>query len=298
MSFTNYLPKIEGSYREKIDLSTTNWFRVGGKAEVLFKPIDTNDLSYFLKNKPQDCPLTILGVGSNVIIRDGGVKGVVIKLGKFFNSLTVKNNSITAGTSTLDCNVAKFAAEHNLSGLEFLLGIPGSIGGAIAMNAGAYGSDTSECLVSVEAVNIKTGEIINLKKTDIGFTYRSNNLKGEYIYTKATFMLQFKSKVDILKKMNNIVETRSNTQPIKERTGGSTFKNPEGYKAWQLIDGAGCHGLKIGDAQVSKKHCNFLINTGNATAKDIESLGELVRQKVFNKTKIILEWEIKRIGER
>lgn len=297
MSLIEKLPKVKGTYRENVDLSSTNWFQVGGKAEILYKPTDTEDLAYFLKHK-NDNQITMLSVGSNVIIRDGGIKGVVIKLGKYFNSLEVNDTTLTVGAATLDFNVAQFAANHSLSGLEFLIGVPGSIGGAIAMNAGAYNMDTAEHLVSVEAVNINTGEIRNLNKQELGFIYRGNSLDGQFIFTKATFVLRKDSKNDILKCMENIIKARSEAQPIKERTGGSTFKNPAEISAWKLIDQAGCRGLTIGGAKVSEKHCNFLINTGNATAADIENLGELVRKKVFNNSDINLEWEIKRIGKK
>ena len=297
MSLIEKLPKVKGTYRENVDLSSTNWFQVGGKAEILYKPTDTEDLAYFLKHK-NDNQITMLSVGSNVIIRDGGIKGVVIKLGKYFNSLEVNDTTLTVGAATLDFNVAQFAANHSLSGLEFLIGVPGSIGGAIAMNAGAYNMDTAEYLVSVEAVNINTGEIRNLNKQELGFVYRGNSLDGQFIFTKATFVLRKDSKNDILKCMENIIKARSEAQPIKERTGGSTFKNPAEISAWKLIDQAGCRGLTIGGAKVSEKHCNFLINTGNATAADIENLGELVRKKVFNNSDINLEWEIKRIGKK
>lgn len=298
MSLIDKLPKVKGTYRKDVDLSPTNWFRVGGKAEILYKPADAEDLAFFLKHKPDNCPITILSVGSNVIIRDGGIKGVVIKLGRYFNSLEVNDDKLTVGAATLDFNVAQFAATHSLSGLEFLISVPGAIGGAIAMNAGAYNMDTAEHLVSAEAVNINTGEITNLDKQDIGFVYRGNSLNGQFIFTKALFSLKKNNKEDILKRMEDIVKARSDAQPIKERTGGSTFKNPKEISAWKLVDQAGCRGLAIGGAKVSEKHCNFLINTGNATAADIENLGELVRKKVFNDSNTNLEWEIKRIGEK
>lgn len=298
MSLIDILPQISGTYRAGADLSATNWFGVGGKAEVLFKPRDTHDLAFFLKNKPQDCSVTVLGVGSNIVIRDGGIKGVVIKLGRYFNSISVENTRLIAGAAVLDSNVAKEAAEHGLSGLEFYIGVPGSIGGAIAMNAGAYGGETCHFLEEVEAVDIVTGEIKILNKQELGFVYRGNSLNNQHIFTRATFALKRCDKQAILRRMNEIVGIRNAAQPVKERTGGSTFKNPAGYKAWQLIDEAGCRGLRVGGAEMSEKHCNFLINTGNATAADIENLGELVREKVFNKSKVKLEWEIKRVGEK
>lgn len=298
MSLIDILPPITGTYRSNVDLSATNWFQVGGEAEVLFKPKDVLDLANFLKHRPKEVDLTILGVGSNVIVRDGGIRGVVIKLGRYFNSLEVKENHITAGAATLDFNLAQFAAENALSGLEFMVGVPGCVGGALAMNAGAYDGQTSSNLLEAEAVNIGTGEICQLSNADFGFVYRGNSLGNKYIFTKATFSLKEDAKESILQRMAKIIEQRTNTQPIKERTGGSTFKNPNGYKAWELIDKAGCRGLSIGGAKMSEKHCNFLINTGEASAADIENLGELVIEKVFNSSRIKLEWEIKRIGER
>jgi UDP-N-acetylmuramate dehydrogenase len=298
MSLINHLPKVEGTYRENVELAPTTWFQVGGKADVLYKPGNTQDLAFFLKNTPKNCPITILGVGSNLIIRDGGIRGVVIKLGRYFNNLSVNNNILTVGASTLDFNVAHFLVEQELTGLEFLVGVPGSIGGAIAMNAGAYGSEIAEHIQSIEGVNINTGEIRQFNKTEMGFIYRGNSLNNQFIFTQATFFLKKDNKENIINRMNEIVESRSTSQPIKEKTGGSTFKNPPGHKAWQLIDEAGCRGIRVGGAQVSEKHCNFLINTGNATASDIENLGEIVRNKVLNKSKINLEWEIKIIGEK
>lgn len=297
MTLIDLLPKIEGVYRENVDLSATNWFRVGGKAEILFKPKDTNDLSFFLKNRPRDCPVTILGVGSNVIIRDGGIRGVVIKLGRLFNSLEHEGTNLITGAATLDVNVAQYAADHSLSGIEFLIGVPGCIGGALAMNAGAYGGQISDSLSWAEAVHIDTGEIVILENADFNFRYRGNGLNNKYIFTKACLGLISGNKSKIIERQNEIVEARGVTQPIRERTGGSTFKNPDGYKAWELIDQAECRGLSVGGAKMSELHCNFMINFNNATAKDIETLGELVIKKVFNNSKIKLEWEIKRIGE-
>lgn len=298
MSLLAKLPIIEGSYRRDVDLSATNWFRVGGKAEILFRPKNIEELTYFLANKPTDCVITTLGVGSNVIIRDGGIKGVVIKLGREFNYLKHQDTLLSVGAATLDSNVAQYAADCGLSGLEFMIGVPGCIGGALAMNAGAYGGQVADFLVEATAVEISTGKIFTLSNQDFGFKYRGNSLEQRYIFTEAKFKLTKNDPVQIKARMEEIVKSRGESQPVKERTGGSTFKNPEGYKAWELIDQAGCRGLSVGDAEMSEKHCNFLINRGNASASEIEELGELVIKKVYDHCKIKLQWEIKRIGEK
>jgi UDP-N-acetylmuramate dehydrogenase len=291
------LPAVRGEYRFHFPLAKSTWFQVGGNADVLFKPADEEDLQAFLKAKPAEIPLLVLGVCSNMIIRDGGFKGVVIKLGRAFAQIEVEGDYITAGASALDLNVARFAAENELEGLEFLSGIPGTIGGALAMNGGAYGAEVKDVLFSARAVN-SNGELEILAPEDFKFEYRKHNLKKNYIFTSATFKCKKGEHTEILKRMEEISTKREESQPIRAKTGGSTFKNPEGHKAWQLIDEAGCRGLQIGGAQVSEKHCNFLINTGNATAADIENLGEEVRRRVLEKSGVTLEWEIKRIGEK
>jgi UDP-N-acetylmuramate dehydrogenase len=276
------------------DLASVVWFRVGGKAEVLYKPADAEDLCFFLKNRPQDIPVTVIGVGSNLLIRDGGVPGVVIKLGAGFNSLKRDGAEIITGAGVLDRNVALFAANEGLGGLEFLSGIPGTLGGGVRMNAGAYGREIKDILKWAEIVDFK-GNIKKLNSGELGLQYRSSSFEG--IVLSACLEGQEESPGVIHQKIVNIMQIREETQPVRARTGGSTFKNPE-YSAWKLIDEAGCRGLQIGGAQVSEKHCNFIINTGNATAEEIESLGEEVRQKVKKTSGIELEWEIQRIGKK
>jgi UDP-N-acetylmuramate dehydrogenase len=297
-SIEESLPEVEGRYRRDVDLFKTAWFGVGGPAEILFKPKNTEDLSNFILQKDQRVPCEILGLSSNVIMRDRGVKGVVIKLGKNFTDLEINNNIVSLGAANIDSNIAYLLAEQNLSGLEFLVGIPGNIGGAIATNAGCYGSEISDRLISVEAVHRKTGKIHLLQKSDFNFSYRNCPIKSEFLFTKAMFELEYEDASKVKARLKEITSNRSSTQPIKERTGGSTFKNPLGKKAWELIDAAGMRGAKIGGAQVSKKHCNFLINTGDATASDIENLGDLIQKKVLEKFNTKLEWEIIRIGTK
>lgn len=291
----NNLPKVRGSYRENFLLSKVTWFGVGGCAQILFKPADIEDLSYFLKTKSPNIPYLVLGVGSNILVRDGGVKGVVIRLGKEFTEITHNENYLTAGAGALDLNVSNYCLDNSLEGLEFLSGIPGVIGGALAMNAGAYGQEISNHLIKLEALD-EHGNLITIKQEDCGFQYRSSNLNKNLIFTKAYFKIKAGDKNLIAKRMEDIQQQREQSQPIRNKTGGSTFKNPQGHKAWQLIDQAGCRGLRVGDAIMSEKHCNFLINQGSATASEIEQLGEQVRKAVFNNSGIMLEWEIKIIG--
>lgn len=291
------LPEIRGSYRENVNLSKINWFNVGGNAQVVFRPADVDDLSYFLKNKPKDTPITPLGVGSNLLVRDGGIDGVVVRLGRGFTATTKNGLEIHAGAACLSFNVAMFSANNNIAGLEFLSGIPGTIGGALAMNAGAYGSDVSSVLLSAQAVD-EAGTIHNLLPDDIGYIYRGHTLPEGMIFTKGIFKGESGRCDEVEARINEITSERESTQPIKSRTSGSTFKNPEGHKAWKLVDEAGCRGLKMGGAQVSEKHCNFFINTGNATSEDIESLGEEVRKRVKEKTGVTLQWEVKIIGNK
>ncbi len=300
-SLINNLPKIKGKYRENSDLSKINWFNVGGRAEVLFRPLDVQDLSYFLKNKPDDIPVTILGVGSNLLVRDGGIDGVVIRLGRGFSDISTIDGHVIVGASALDVNVAKIACNNSIGGLEFLSGIPGTIGGALSMNAGAYGSEIKDIFVSAEAVD-ENGDIHNLAVEDMGFHYRGNKIPDSWIFTKAVFRGKITDKNIIEKNMQEIAEKRGKTQPIRSRTSGSTFRNPDpeisnGKKAWELIDEVEGRGLQIGGAMVSKQHCNFLINTGSATACDIEELGEEIRRRVKDRFDIELMWEIKRIGK-
>ncbi len=296
MPLIQRLPTVRGSYRERVNLSKINWFNVGGEAEVVFRPADTADLADFIANKPEDVPLTVLGVGSNLLVRDGGVDGVVIRLGKGFTEIKKEGNDIHAGAGALSFNVAMASAEYGLAGLEFLAGIPGTVGGACAMNAGAYQGDTASVLVSVEAVD-EAGQVHQLTPQDIGYVYRGHTMPEGMIFTRAILRGTPDKNSDILARITEISRKREESQPIRSRTSGSTFKNPAGQKAWELIDAAGCRGLMIGGAQVSEKHCNFLLNTGTATAADIENLGEEVRRRVFENSGISLEWEIKRIGK-
>ncbi len=282
--------------RENADLSKTNWFRVGGPAQYLFKPESAEDLSAFLKALPGSVPVTALGVGSNLIVRDGGIDGVVIKLGRGFVDIEVKGDTVIAGGGALDIHVAATARDNGIAGLEFLCGVPGTIGGAVRMNAGAYGADTSQVLVEADIVE-RDGTIRTLTNKELGFVYRNSKLPDGAIVTRAIFKGTKGDSEQIRTRMQEISDSREATQPIRTRTGGSTFKNPEGHKAWELIDRAGCRGLMVGGAQVSEKHCNFLINTGEATASDLEKLGEEVIKRVKDKTGITLEWEIKRIGK-
>lgn len=296
-SLIDRLPDVRGRYRENAPLADTTWFRAGGAAEVLFRPEDADDLAQFICSVAKDIPITILGVGSNVIIRDGGVDGVVIRLGRGFTHMEVNADQVIVGAANLDVNVAQFAADNALAGLEFLCGIPGTIGGALAMNAGAYGREIKDVLVSAEAIS-PAGEIRTLTLESLNYSYRQCGLPQGWIFTKAVLRGAKGDAKAIHARMEEISKAREETQPVRARTGGSTFKNPSGNKAWELIDAAGCRGMMVGEAQVSEKHCNFLINTGSARASDLEDLGETVRQKVKSHSGIELQWEIKRIGKK
>lgn len=295
-SLIDRLPQVRGRYRAQASLAETTWFRVGGPAEVLFKPADTQDLADFIRSVPDDIPVMFLGVGSNVIVRDGGIDGVVIRLGRGFTQLEVVGDDVITGAANLDVNVANFAAEHGCAGLEFLSGIPGVIGGALAMNAGAYGREMVDVLVEAEAVSPQ-GEMVTLTPDELDYSYRHCGLGEGWIFTRAVLRTTRDKPELIQQRIQTIAQAREATQPVRSRTGGSTFKNSPEKKAWELIDEAGCRGMMIGGAQVSEKHCNFLINTGGATAADLEQLGELVRQKVKDHSGIELQWEIKRIGK-
>lgn len=288
------LPHVRGSYREQADLSKTNWFGVGGPAEVLFKPADVQDLADFMKGCPAEMPITVIGVGSNLIVRDGGLKGVVIRLGRGFTDISVQGNIVVAGAAAMDVHVARVAAESGRGGLEFLSGIPGTIGGALAMNGGAYGTEMKDVLMEAELC-LRDGSIARMGPEELQYTYRHSVFPEGAIFTRAWLSTQGGDE-GVLKKMEEITKAREATQPIRERTGGSTFKNPEGQKAWKLVDEAGCRGLTIGGAQMSELHCNFMINTGTATARDLETLGEEVRARVKAHSGVELEWEIKRLG--
>ena len=290
------LPRVRGSYRFNALLAPTNRFRVGGPAEVLFKPEDVQDLADFMCRFDKQRDVTVIGVGSNLIVRDGGIRGAVIRLGRKFTEITVSDDGIvTAGAAALDVHVARVAADAGRAGLEFLVGIPGTIGGALAMNAGAYGREINDVLVSCQAVT-RDGDIMELDVDDCAYSYRHFGGPKGIVFTKASFKTSVDDPAKILERMNEISASREASQPVRERTGGSTFANPEGHKAWQLIDAAGMRGVTVGGAQVSPMHCNFLINTGEATAADLEVLGEKVRQAVEMHSGVALRWEIKRIG--
>jgi UDP-N-acetylmuramate dehydrogenase len=289
------LPPLKGRLRLDADLAKITWFRVGGPAEVMFRPEDLEDLQTFLAAKPADVPVTVIGVGSNLLVRDGGVPGVVIRLGKEFANISVDGNRLRAGAATPDLYVARAARDAGLTGLEFLCGVPGTIGGALRMNAGAYGGEIKDILSRVWVLH-PAGVLHELSNSELDFSYRHCGVPEDWIFTEAEFEGQPGDKAEIAARMEEIGETRMDSQPVRSRTGGSTFANPEGGKAWQLIEAAGCRGLARGGAMVSEQHCNFLINTGDASAADIEGLGEEVRRRVCETSGVELRWEIRRIG--
>ncbi len=290
------LPQVRGRLEANAPLAELTWFRAGGPAEVLFTPADEADLSAFLKGTPKDVPVYVIGVGSNLLVRDGGVPGVVIRLGKGFAEITEEpGHRVRAGTAALDVRVARFALEKSIDSLTFLRGIPGTIGGALRMNAGAYGGETKDILFEARAID-RSGTLHVLTNADMKYTYRHCGAPEDLVFTQALFQGRAGDPAEISAAMDKITESRESTQPIKSRTGGSTFKNPPGNKSWQLIDKAGMRGFAIGPARVSELHCNFLINEGGATAAQIEELGETVRAKVKQSSGIELDWEIKRIG--
>jgi len=290
------MPSLRGRLLPNQALAELTWFRVGGPAQVLFMPESEADLAYVLAHLAPDVPVTVIGLGSNLIVRDGGVPGVVVRLGRGFNEVTIEDNCrLRAGTAVPDVKVARAAQEAGISGLAFMRGIPGAVGGALRMNGGAYGGETKDVLVEARSVD-RRGRVHTFTVADMHYTYRHCGAPDDVIFTSALFQGSAGDPARIEAEMSKITESREATQPIKSRTGGSTFKNPPGHKAWQLIDAAGCRGLKVGNAQVSEMHCNFLINLGRATAADIETLGETVRTRVKGNSGVELEWEIKRIG--
>lgn len=291
------LPHIKGRLVMDAPLSRLSWFRTGGNADILFEPADEADLIAVLRHLPGDTPITLIGVGSNLLVRDGGVEGMVIRLGRGFSEICVRGNVVKAGAAAMDVHVAKAAHKASLTGLEFLVGVPGTIGGALKMNAGAYGREIKDVLKHAHAVD-RYGHIHELAPKDFKFSYRHTGLADNLILLSASFDAVTGDSDAIAAKMNEISTARAESQPLGTRTGGSTFKNPDGQHAWELVDRAGCRGLRIGGAQVSEKHCNFLINHGDATADDIEKLGEQVRAQVLDKTGVALEWEIRRIGRK
>jgi UDP-N-acetylmuramate dehydrogenase len=290
------MPDLRGRLLANESLAPLTWFRVGGPAQVLFTPSDEDDLIYFLKVLPQDLPVYVVGVGSNLIVRDGGMPGVVIRLSpRGFGDTAASGDIVTAGAAALDKRVAETAAAANLAGLEFYFGIPGTIGGALRMNAGANAAETKDVLVEATGVDRK-GNVQKFSNADMKFVYRNSGVDPAIIFTSARFRGKPAAPEALRARMDEVQKHRETAQPIREKTGGSTFKNPPGSSAWKLVDAAGCRGLKVGGAQVSEMHCNFLINTGNATGHDIETLGETVRARVKQTSGIELHWEIKRIG--
>ncbi len=291
------LPSVRGTYRYDADLSKTTWFRAGGHADVLFRPADEEDLALFLAALDPAMAVTVIGAGSNVIVRDRGIRGVTLRLGRGFMHMKRADNEIEVGAALPDRRVAHAAAACGIAGLEFLCGIPGSIGGALRMNAGAYGREIRDIVVGARAID-RHGAVHDLTHRDLRFGYRTCGVPDDWIFTSCRLQGTAGNTVDITAAMTHIDETRERTQPVRERTGGSTFKNPDGCHAWELIDNAGCRGLRRGAAIVSPHHCNFLINTGNATADDLEGLGEEVRLRVYRHSAVDLEWEIRRLGTR
>ncbi|MCJ2137983.1 UDP-N-acetylmuramate dehydrogenase [Methylobacterium sp. J-026] len=289
-------PDLRGRLLADQPLADLTWFRVGGPAEVLFTPADEEDLARLLAALDPDVPVTVIGLGSNLIVRDGGVSGVVIRLGgRAFGGITIDGDILAVGTAVPDMLLAKAAAEAGLDGLAFYRGIPGSIGGALRMNAGAHGGETTDVLVEARGID-RRGELCTFSHAAMGFSYRHSGAPEDVIFTRASFRGRPGDRAAIEAEMERVTAAREAAQPIRERTGGSTFANPAGGKAWQLIDAAGCRGLTRGGAQVSPMHCNFLINTGGATAADIEGLGEEVRRRVRETRGVELRWEIRRVG--
>ncbi len=291
------LPELRGKLKAGAPLKDFTWFRAGGPAEVLYSPADEADLAYFMKGTPTDIPVTIIGLGSNLLVRDGGIEGVVIRLGRGFGEIAVEEGSrLRVGAAVPDVKVARAAADAGIAGLSFYRGIPGCVGGALRMNGGAHGRETREVVVEARAVD-REGKVHVFRVAELHYEYRHCGVPDDLIFTEALFQGEPGEPAKILAEMDGIAAYREQAQPIKSRTGGSTFKNPPGKKkAWQLIDAAGCRGLAVGDAKVSEMHCNFLINEGNATGADIEKLGETVRARVKETSGVELEWEIKRLG--
>ena len=296
-SFIGQLPSVRGHLSENEPLGRYTWFKVGGPADILFRPADLSDLIDFLIACPRIVPVVVIGNASNIIVRDGGVRGVVIRLGRGFQNIHVDGNYLCAGAGAADLSIARTARDNALGGLEFLSGIPGAIGGAVVMNAGAYGREIKDVFVSCSVVD-RNGATRQVTSSEIEFEYRKTSLLKDWIVTSVQLRAMPSEETAIRNRMADIHNSREFTQPIREPTGGSTFKNPPGLSAWKLIDAAGCRGLQLGGAIVSKEHCNFLINANNATAADLEMLGEEVRHRVMDQAGINLEWEIRRIGQQ
>jgi UDP-N-acetylmuramate dehydrogenase len=289
------LPKLRGRLTADAPLAQITWFGVGGSAEVMFRPVDPEDLSALLRRLAPDVPVTVFGVGSNLLVRDGGIPGVVLRLGRGFAQIQIEGDKMRVGAAALDANVAAVAAQGGLGGLEFLSGVPGTIGGALRMNAGAYGGDMAGVVIEATAID-RLGRTHRVGARDLGLSYRHSDAPADWIFVEAVLKGEPGDPVSIAKKLAQVKADREATQPIRTKTGGSTFKNPPGARAWELIDRAGCRGLKRGGAQVSQKHCNFLINLGDATAAEIEALGEEVRRRVRDDAGVDLAWEIARVG--
>ena len=295
LDFVQCLPNVRGVYIADAPLAHKVWFRVGGTAQVLYKPADISDLAFFLKHKSSDVPLTVLGVGSNVLIRDQGIPGVVLRFSRNFANIAVNGTTVDVGAGFLDRSLCMTMCAEGISGFEFMAGIPGTIGGALRMNAGCYESETKDILIHALALDPK-GQLHTLSKKDLGFSYRTCALPKDWIFVGARFQGYKQDPKKIAERIEMLLAEREQTQPIRERTGGSTFANPSGHSAWQLIDDAGCRGLKINGAMMSEKHCNFMINTGQSTAHDLETLGQTVHARVLQKSGIDLQWEIQRLG--
>lgn len=289
------LPAVRGILQADAPMAKLSWFKTGGMADVLFQPADVDDLAGLLKDKPAEVPVTVIGTASNIIIRDGGIEGVVIRAGAGFADIDIDDDIVTAGAAAHDVTVARKARDAGLTGLEFLSGIPGSIGGGLKMNAGAYGTEFKDIFVDAEALDGE-GPLHRLELAGMAFGYRQCGVPEDWIFTKARLRGVPGDRDAITRRMDEIQAEREETQPIRTPTGGSTFRNPDGAKAWELIEKAGCRSLMRGKARVSDLHCNFLINTGGATAADLEGLGEEVRRRVFEDSGVTLEWEIRRIG--
>ncbi len=289
------LPPVRGELVENAPIARFSWFRVGGPAEVLFTPADSDDLAGFLAEKPDDIAVTVIGVASNLLVRDGGVEGVVVRLGRGFAGIEIDGAQVRAGAAAMDINVARACRDSGLAGLEFLSGVPGTIGGALRMNAGAYGREMNDAVVSATALDAAGGGH-RLDRAALGFSYRHTSVPEDWIFTEAVLTGEPGERDEIARRMDEIGAAREDSQPIRTRTGGSTFTNPPGDQAWRLIEAAGCRGLRRGGAAVSEKHCNFLVNEGEATAADIEALGEEVRRRVLEHSGVALQWEIRRVG--
>jgi UDP-N-acetylmuramate dehydrogenase len=293
-SLISNMPKVRGKLLVNADIASSSWFKVGGPAEVLFEPADEIDLLGFMVNLDPEIPILVIGASSNILIRDGGIRGVVIKLGNFFKGIELLNNELLVGANIHNMMLAKYANNNDLLGYDFLSGIPGTLGGSIKMNAGCYGKEMSDIVIKIKIIDRLNGPSLMSVK-DLNLKYRESNLPNESVIVSAYLKINKETNydTDIIADIKN---KRLMSQPITELTGGSTFKNPPGYKAWELIDKAGCRGLSIGGAMISEMHANFIINFNNATAKDIESLGNVVREKVFNNSGITLDWEVLRVG--